>query len=193
VPPPDPISPLERMRRLLGPRFDQLAGARVQGELPVTDSVLNALIAERLRASETPVDKAEVQVRASDELFVRVQLRRSFVPPVIIGARIEQQPDLPRSAVLGLRWWLPGMGALAALAAPVLSFLKSGPPWLTVDGQHVRIDLARILRDQGAEEILAHLASLRIGTRDGALLVRFELQVAAPRADSGVVREPAER
>ena len=193
MPPPDPIRPLERLRRLLGPRLEELAGARVQGELPVTDVVLNTLIAERLRASQMPVDKAEVQVRANDELFVRVQLRRSFVPPVIIGARIEQQPDLPRSAVLELRWWLPGMGALAALAAPVLSFLKAGPPWLTVEGQHVRIDLAKVLRDQGAEEILAHLASLRIGTRDGALLVRFELQVAGPRTDSGVFREPAER
>jgi hypothetical protein len=193
VPAHDPTNPLERMRRLLGARFEELAGARVQGEVPVTDAVLNRLIAERLRASETPVEKAEVQVRANEELFVRVQLRRSYLPAVIVGARVEQQPDLPRSAVLGLRWWLPGMGALAALAAPALSFLKGGPPWLTVDGHHLRIDLARLLRDHGAEEILAHLASLRVGTRDGALLVRFELQVAGPRTESGVLREPAER
>ena len=165
----------------------------MQGELPVTEAVLNTLIAERLRASQTPVEKAEVQVRPGDELFVRLQLRRSFVPPVIVGARIEQQPDLPRSAIVGLRWWLPGMGALAALAAPALSFLKGGPPWLVTDGQHVRIDLARLLRDQGAEEILTHLASLRVGTRAGALLVRFEIQVAEPRTDSGMVSEPAER
>lgn len=193
MPPSDPIRPIERIRRLVGPRFEELAGARVQGELPITEAVLNSLIAERLRSSETPVEKAEVQVRANDEVFARVQLRRSYLPAVIVGARIEQQPDLPRSAVLGLRWWLPGMGALAALAAPVLSFLKAGPPWMAVDGQHVRIDLARLLRDQGAEEILAHLAFLRVGTREGALLVRFELQVAAPRTDSGGVREPAER
>ncbi len=165
----------------------------MQGELPVTDAVLNMVIAERLRASETPVQKAELQVRANDELFARVQLRRSFLPAVMIGARIEQQPDLPRSAVVGLRWWLPGMGALAAVAGPVLSFLKGGPPWLTVDGQHVRIDLARLLRDQGAEEVLAHLASLRLGTREGALLVRFELQVTEPRSDRDVLREPIGR
>jgi hypothetical protein len=180
VPPPDLIHPLERMRRLLGPRFEELAGARLQGEVPLTEAVLNSLIAERLRASETPVEKAEVQVRAGDELLVRVQLRRSFLPAVIIGLRVEEQPDLPRSAVVGFRWWLPGMGAIAALAGPVLGFLKGGPPWLSVDGQHLRVDLARLLRDQGAGEILAHLASLRVGTRDGALLVRFELQVAGP-------------
>jgi hypothetical protein len=181
------------MRRLLGPRLEELAGARLQGEVPLTEAVLNSLIAERLRASETPVEKAEVQVRAGDELLVRVQLRRSFLPAVIIGLRVEEQPDLPRSAVVGFRWWLPGMGAIAALAGPVLGFLKGGPPWLSVDGQHLRVDLARLVRDQGAGEILAHLASLRVGTRNGALLVRFELQVTAPHTDSGRLREREER
>ena len=176
----DPTQTLDRMRRLLGSRFEELAGSRVDAELPLTNTVLNALIAERLRAFDTPVQQAEVQVRSEGELFARVQLRRSFLPAVIVGARIEEQPDLPRSAVLGLRWWLPGAGALSMLAGPVLSFFKAGPPWLAVDGQHVRVDLAALLRDQGAGEVLPHLKSLRVGTREGAILVRVELQVAPP-------------
>jgi hypothetical protein len=178
VPATDPQPLLERMRRLLGPRLEELAGARVQGEIPLTQPVLNQLIDERLRASDTPVDTAEVQVRANDELFVRVRLRRSFVPAVIVGLRVEQQPDLPRSAVVGFQWWLPGMRALAALAGPVLAFLNAGPPGVTVDGQRVLVDVARLLRDQGADEILAHLTALRVGTREGALVIRFELHVA---------------
>ena len=171
------------MRRILGPRFEELAGGRLDGELPLTNAVLNALVAERLRASETPVEKAEVQVRADGELFARVELRRSFLPAVIVGARIEQQPDLPRSAVVVFRWWLPGAGALSVLAGPVLAFFKAGPPWLAVDGQHVRVDLAGLIRDQGAGEILPFLKSLHVGTREGALLVRFGLQVPPPRVD----------
>ena len=165
------------MRRLLGPRFEELAGARLQGELPLTDMVLNTLLAEKLRASDTPVEKAEVQVRPENELFARVQLRRSFLPAIIVGARIEEQPELPRSAILGFRWWLPGAGALSKLAAPALALFKAGPPWLTVDGQRLRVDLAKLLRDQGAGEILTHLAALRVDTRAGALVVRFELRV----------------
>jgi hypothetical protein len=168
------------MRRILGSRFEELTGARLDGELPLTNTVLNALIAERLRASETPVEKAEVQVRAEGELFARVQLRRSFLPAIMLGARIEQQPDLPRSAVVVFRWWLPGAGALSMLAGPALAFFKAGPPWLAVDGQHVRVDLATLIRDRGAGEILPYLKSLRVGTREGALLVRFELQAAPP-------------
>ena len=175
---------LDRMRRLLGPHFEELAGAHVHGEIPLTSRVLNALIAERLHLSKTAVTAAEVQVRRDGELFVRVQLRQAFVPPVIVGLRIERQPDLPHSPVLGFKWWLPGMGALAALAAPVLSLFKAGPPWLTMDGQHVLVDLARLLREHGAEEILTHLGSLRMGTREDALLVWFELRLER-NPDSG--------
>lgn len=167
------------MRRLLGPRFEELAGARLQGELPLTEAVLNSLIAERLRGSDTPVERAEVQVRPDGELFARVQLRRSFLPAIIVGARIEEQPDLPRSAIVGLRWWLPGAGALSMLAGPALAWFRAGPPWLAVDGHRLRVDLAKLLRDQGAGEILAHLAALRVDTRAGALVVRFDLQVPA--------------
>jgi hypothetical protein len=169
---------MTRMRQLLGPRLEELTGAHVGGEVPLTETVLNSIIAERLAASETPVESAVVQVRAGGEMFVRVKLRKpAFAPPVMIGARVEQQPDLPRSAVLGLQWWLPGLGVLAALAAPALSLLKAGPPWVTVDGQRVLVDLARLLREQGAAEVLTHLSSLQVGTREGAVLVRFALDV----------------
>ena len=67
--------------------------------------------------------------------------------------------------------------------SPVLAFFKAGPPWLAVDGQHVRVDLAGLLRDQGAGEMLPFLKSLHVGTREGALLVRFGLQVPPPRVD----------
>jgi hypothetical protein len=63
----DPTQTLDRMRRLLGSRFEELAGSRVDAELPLTNTVLNALIAERLRASDTPVQQAEVQVRSEGE------------------------------------------------------------------------------------------------------------------------------
>lgn len=169
---------LQRIRQLLGPGLEELAGAHIAGEIPLTEALLNRLITERLAASDTPVESAVLQLRAEGELFVRVKLRRpSFAPPVMIGARVEQQPDLPRSAILALQWWLPGLGALAALAAPALSFLKAGPPWLTMDGQRLLVDLARLLEDQGAGELLSHVTSVRVGTREGALLVRFELDV----------------
>jgi hypothetical protein len=173
---PDPRV-IEQFRRLLGPRFEELAGAHMSGEVPLTETLINAVIAERLRAAETPIESAEIQVRPDGELFARLRPRRAFLPAIIVGARIEQQPDLPRSAVLGLRWWLPGAGALAALAAPVLGFLKAGPPWVSVEGERVYIDVARLLRDQGAGEVLTHLKSIRVGSRDGALIVGFEVEV----------------
>jgi hypothetical protein len=181
VPGPDPQQALTRIRQLFGPRLEQLAGARFEGEIPLSEAVLNALLVERLQAADSPVESAQMQIRRDGELFVRVRLRRpSFAPAVIIGLRIEQQADLPRSTVLALRWWLPGLGLLAAFAAPALAFLKAGPPWLVMDREHLLVDIARLFRDQGAEDLLTYLSDLHVTTREGAVLVRFKLGVAPP-------------
>jgi hypothetical protein len=130
-----------------------------------------------------------LRVAGNNEVFVRVRLRKpAFMPPVVIGARVDQQPQLPHSPVLGLEWWLPGMGVLGAMAAPVLSWLKAGPPWMTMDGRRVFVDLASLLRERGAGEALAYLRALRIETREGVVIVRFEARVDAP-LDANVARD----
>src|SRR5687768_12083680 len=119
---------LDEVRRLLGPRLQEVAGARVSAEIPLSEALVNRLVDEALRtASDGPVEAAEVQVRDGGELAVRLRLRRpSFAPPIIVMLRIEQQPRLPDSPTLGLRWELPGMGLLAKLAGPVLRIFKAG-------------------------------------------------------------------
>jgi hypothetical protein len=172
---------LDDIRQLLGPAFEELAGARLGGEIPISERVVNRFIADRLRASDGAVESAEVQLRANDELAVRVRLRRPrFAPTVIVALRIEQQPDLAAAPVLVLRWWLPGMGALAALARPALGFLKTTPPGVTLDGDRITLDVPRLLRERGAGEVLDYLAALRINTRDRVLLIGFELRVKEP-------------
>jgi hypothetical protein len=165
---------VHRMRQLLGVRFEELAGAQASGAFPLTERVINALISDRLRESNGPVESVEVRVRPDGELLVRLRVRRpAFAPAVTIAAKIEQQPDLPRSPVVGLRWWLPGLGRLASLAGSALGFLKTPPPGVVIDGDRVRVDLAELLSHHGAAEALNFLTSLRLDTRDGAVIVRF--------------------
>ncbi len=79
---------------------------------------------------------------------------------------------------LGLRWRLPGLGALAALAAPLVGIFSHAPPGVRLDGDGVYIDLARALEERGMREVLNHVSELRVEMREGALLIRFVARVA---------------
>ncbi len=166
------------VRQLLGPRFEELAGAHLGGEIPLTNNLLNRIVADALRAKpDGPVESAEIRVTYG-ELSARLRLRRpAFAPAITIAARIERQPELPDSPVLVLQWRLPGFGALAALAGPFVAIFNAAPPGVRIDGDRVFIDLARLLEERGARDLLRHLRVLNLDPRDGALLVRFEARL----------------
>jgi hypothetical protein len=177
---------LDQARRFLGPRLESVAGAHVAGEIPVSETALNRIIAEKLQTSNGPVMSAELQVRAHDELAVRIRLRRpSFAPTIIVTFYIERQPAPPASMELVMKWSLPGMGLLKPLVAPVLSFFKKTPPGIRVDGDRVVVDFATLARERGAGALLEFVTGLRIATRDRELVVSFDLGVASssPRSE----------
>jgi hypothetical protein len=79
--------------------------------------------------------------------------------------------------VLGLRWTIPGMGALAAFAAPALSYFKKLPPGIRVEGDRLIVDLGELLRSRGLGEMADYITRVHVATREGALLVEFALRV----------------
>ena len=164
------------VRQLLGPRLEELAGAHGSGEIPVSERLLNRLVADRL-GPEAPIESAEIRV-SYGEVSARLRLRRpAFAPKITVTARVERQPELPGSPVLVLRWRLPGLGALAALAGPVMTMFSAAPPGVRVEGDRVFLDLARLLEDRGLRELLEHIVLLHLEPQDGALLIRFEGRV----------------
>ena len=166
------------VRQLLGPLFGELAGAHLSGEVPLGERLLNRLVADALaRKPDGPIESAEIRV-AYAEASARLRLRRpAFAPKITVTARVERQPELPASPVLVLRWRLPGLGALAALAGPVVAIFSAAPPGVRVEGDRLFIDLARLLEDRGLRELLEHLVLLHVEPQEGALLVRFEGRV----------------
>jgi len=169
---------LDRARQLLGPRLEEAAGSRISGEIPVSEALLNRLIAQKLLGSEGALASAELQVRPSGDVLVRLRVRRpSFAPAVIVALHIERQPAPPVSMELGLKWSIPGLGLLAALAAPVVSFFKKPPAGIRIEGDLLIVDLAAIASSQGVGALLEFVTGLTITSRDGALVVAFELRI----------------
>ena len=163
---------------LLGLEPTELAGAHVAGEIPVNATVINRLIAARLSASQGRVAEVAIDPLDGGAILAHVMLRSRFVPPLAIRLQIQQQPEFPDLPVLVLRWSMDGFGGLARLASPVLGLFDVLPPGVRVDGDLIGVDLAAMLRAQGAADVLPHIKVVRFGTNKGQVIVRFELRVS---------------
>jgi hypothetical protein len=123
----------------------------------------------------------EVDIRAHDgnTLSVRVKLSKpAFMPPITIKAAIERQPDLPSNPVLVLRI-LTG-GKLLSLAGSALRMVDVLPPGVTLEGERLFVDLARVLAQRGAEPLLRFLEQLEIGCEEGRFVVVVRAGLPGP-------------
>ena len=172
----NPIDPwwLTLLREQQSTNFADLAGAHASFTIPITDRFLSRLIADRLPSS-SPI--SELQLRADDgnQVTVSVKLARlAFLPAVLVRLMIEQQPDLPASPILVVRMVFEGV---AALAGPALRFLEGLPPGVRVDKDRLYVDLATLLAQYGAAEVLPHISVLEVTTAQGKLIVSGRLAV----------------
>lgn len=168
----------DRVRQAFGIDLDNFSGGSLAGEVPLTDAVINDVIAERLAASQGPVAAAHVQAHEGQQLTIQLSMRGPrLMPSVKIAARIEQQPQCPHPAVLGLRWSMPGLGPLALFAAPALAHFKALPAGIRVEGDRMTIDIGELLAARGLGDLVSYLAGLRVTTRNGLIVVQFEARI----------------
>ena len=171
---------------LFGAELQDLSGAHMSGDIPLSDGLINRLIAKALSDSPSMVTDVVIETLDDDALMARVTIRQKYVPVLTIRAEVERQPQLPESAVFGLRWSLSGLGPLSKIAAGALE-LVSLPPWIRLERGMATIDIAALIAERGFAEILPHLAHLHVSTRKGQAVVTFEIRVV-PGSDSGVRR-----
>ena len=157
-----------------GADLQDIAGAKAQGEIPLSDALVNRLIADRLR--ENPhVAAVRLEAQQGDSLTAHITPRSRLVPPLRIAARIERQPEFPHHPVLLLRWAIPAIGPLSVLAGKVLSFFKGLPPGISAEGDTIAVDLRSMLESRGSGELVRFIRRLAIHTRPGGFIVTFEV------------------
>ena len=151
----------------------EIAGTSLVGEIPIRDTLINRLIARRLEG-HPHIASVHVTLLEADEALVRVEPRTRLLPSIPVALRIEQQPDLPRDAVLRLRWSLAGSGAFTLVAKAVAGYIRTMPPGVQLDGDVIVVDLRMLLRARGVEEVLELLHRVAFHTRPGAVLVQLQ-------------------
>ena len=157
--------------------FPDLAGSDGQGSIKVSERLLNTILTEQLRGS-TAIRELHVSPRTGNRFAVRLALvKPSFLPPISLEVIVEKQPSLPDDPVLGLK--LSGLGGLLRFAGPVAGFMKSLPPGVRMDGEHVSIDIRAALAPHGLTTVLNYVKEVAVGTEEGRLIVVVAVAVRA--------------
>lgn len=168
------------LRARLGVDVQELNGATISGEIPLTATLINRVIANWLERNGRAGKLAAVVVEPLDEgrLSVNVRLRSALLPPLRLDLQIAGQPELPASPVLVLRWSVAGgLGPLARLASPALTVFDVLPPGVRVDGDLLGVDIGELLRIQKAEWVLTYLRTVQVRTQTGRVVVQLSAAV----------------
>jgi hypothetical protein len=167
----------DQVRRMVGIELSEISGTLLAGEVPLRNALVNRLIARRLATAQLPIEGVRIEPHEGGRLTIVLSMRGSIMPDIKIEAQIEQQPEFPSPAVLGLRWTMPGMGRLSLLAGPALSYFKKLPPGIRMDGDRIEVAIPELLRWRGMGELMDYITRLHITTREGAIIAAFALRV----------------
>lgn len=162
---------LSRLRRS---RFSDLSGSEVHATIRVGAPLLNEA-ASAFVASASAVRDVVIRPRASNRIDVSVKLARpAFLPPLNLTLQIERQPQ-PASPELVLR--LSGLGGMMRVAGPAVGLFAALPPGVRLDGDHVFINIAAILRQHGQSELLEYTRDVVVLSEEGSLVLQLQLRV----------------
>lgn len=165
----------ELVDKLRASRFRDVSGLSVTATVPLSERLLNDLIAASLRQGGA-VREASVHPQPQNRLNVRVKLMRAeFLPAMSATLLIEQQPELPHRPLLVFR--VTGLPGLLALAGPLVSLQSRLPPGVRLDGDLLALDLRELAARYGQGEFFGYVRRLRLNSEAGRLLIECEAGV----------------
>ena len=164
----------ELFRRQLATGFEDLRGAQASVTLPVSERLLNEVIAQSIPRS-APVRELHVKPQAGDRFAVRARIGSSpLLPPINLTLSIDRQPEFPTSPVLILRLEMSG---LLSLAGPALRFMNALPPGIRVEHDRIFVDLPKLLETRHLASYLDYVDELRVNTVDGTVVLSIRAAV----------------
>ena len=156
------------LRQQLADGFPDLRGAEASITLPVSERLLNDVLAKTIPRS-VPVSELHVTPQADDRFLIRFRVgSSSLLPRLTIALAIDRQPELRALPILVLRIETTG---LMMLAGPVLRMLNALPAGIVVRDDRLHVDLRALADRHGVGSYLEYLSDLRIHTVNGAVVV----------------------
>lgn len=160
------------LRQLRSSGFRDISGSRFTATVPLSESLVNQLIASSLPPN-APVRSVVLQAEAGDRLSVRVSPKAALIPALTLELAIDEQPQLPGSAVLVLR--MATLSGLFGLASGAITGML--PPGVRLDGERIRVDLRTIAHERGLGDVIDYLTQLHVRTEQGRIVLHVEAAV----------------
>ena len=159
--------------------FPDFAGTDVAATIPVSDRLINELIAGLL-PDGGKVREVQIQTEEGNRVTVRIRLSGpTFLPAIPVTLAIEDQPHFPERPILGLRLSQPSR--FVAMAASTLPTMVTLPPGISMEDDRIRIDIRRLLADRNQARWLGYVTDLQVTTRAGAIVLDVRAKVG-PKA-----------
>jgi hypothetical protein len=166
------------LREQQGSGFADLAGAEAAVTLPISDTLLTAIVQQQLPSS-LPISYLELAAQADSAFGVRVKLKSpAFLPAFTIRFVVTKQPAIPDWPYLRLELAAQGMSTLFRTLVRAFASL---PRWLHVDQTGaITVDLRLLAAEQGLGDYFRYLAQLEITTRPGRFVVSGRAILSRP-------------
>jgi hypothetical protein len=167
---------IDQLKAWLGADFGEVAGATFNAHMPLSTSLINRVIADRLSRTDGKISAAVIDAHDGDRLTVHLRTRAALIPSMEVRLQIVAQPEFPASPVLVLRWSLAGgLGVVARMASPIVGLFNVLPPGVRIDGDLIGVDLAEVLRAKGFDWVVPLLRVVRVNTAETVVRVGLTL------------------
>jgi len=165
----------ELLQQELRDGFPGLAGGEVAATIPISDRIINELIAS-LIPEGGKVRDVTIASEPGNLLSAKARLSGpSLLPSIPVTFVIDQQPEFPLRPVLGLKLSQPSK--FVAMAFSTLPSMVTLPPALTITGDLVLINIRQLAADKGLDSWLAYVSELKVTTRASAVVLNLRLRV----------------
>jgi hypothetical protein len=158
-------------QRIIRNHFSELKGTALDASVPLSQSLVNELLAEALRGN-----KSIASLRASIHSQNRVSLdvKTTLLPwPLALKLRLDKSVDLASYSSPKLRAWMENNRLLGSLGALFNAF----PEGIKLYGDQVVIDLGMFLRDPEQRKLLSLVKSVDIRTEEGKVILDAKIAV----------------
>ncbi|HEY0874744.1 MAG TPA: hypothetical protein VGD94_14825 [Vicinamibacterales bacterium] len=163
---------IEILRQLTTTQFRDLAGARVTADVPVSERLLNDVIATSI-PPDAPVRNVAIRPEGEDRFSVRIVPKMALIPAITLRLAIEAQPRLPESSVLVLR--MITLGGLFGLASGAIAGML--PPGVRLEGERILVDLRDIAAHRGLADLFEYVMALQVHSDAGRVVVHVDAGV----------------